>query len=365
MKATTSVETLEKSQVKITGEIAWDDLIPLRAKALKRIGEHVEMDGFRKGKAPESAIVGKVGEMAVLEEMAQLAMMDVYVDAITEHKVEAIGRPNIQITKIGSGSPLNFSITTAVMPEIKLPDYTKIAKKILADQEETIVTDVEVKDALKQLAKLRYQQTLAESGTDQKDIPSIEKIEDKDVPEIIEADIKNFGDFKDMADFTDRLRHNLLHEKDDRAVEKKRMEMLDAIVAETTIEAPDLLVAYEIDRMIAQFEHDITMSGASFNEYLEHIKKTRADIQKDFEPDARKRAHLQLVLDTIAKENNIVADPKLFAEELARAQEMYKDHKDFDEGRASAYLDAMLVNQATITFLEEAGGGIKKHEHHD
>ena len=45
-------------------------------KGFKRVQEVVEVDGFRKGNAPEDIIVGKYGDMIILEEMANLALRD-------------------------------------------------------------------------------------------------------------------------------------------------------------------------------------------------------------------------------------------------------------------------------------------------
>lgn len=45
---------------------------------------------------------------------------------------DAIGKPDVQITKMASGNPLEFKIISTVIPEVKLPDYKAIAKKTVA-----------------------------------------------------------------------------------------------------------------------------------------------------------------------------------------------------------------------------------------
>ena len=98
------------SQVTIAGEIAAGLLEVHRAAAMKTLNEKAKVDGFRPGKVPAEILKKHVGEMAVLDEMAHLALSKWYPKIIMEHKIEAIGRPQINITKLAAGNPLEFSI---------------------------------------------------------------------------------------------------------------------------------------------------------------------------------------------------------------------------------------------------------------
>lgn len=140
MQHMSEIKKLEKGLVEIKGEIAADVLETFREKALKHLGEHLKMDGFRPGHIPANMVEKNVPEMTLLEEMAKLALTKHYGTILEENKIDAIGYPQINITKIGKGSPLGFTIIVTTLPEIKLPDYTQLAKAANA-------TDVElVKD---------------------------------------------------------------------------------------------------------------------------------------------------------------------------------------------------------------------------
>ena len=58
------------SQMKITGEIPFAELEKERSAAIKALGKNIQVDGFREGKVPENMLVEKIGEMAILSEMA-------------------------------------------------------------------------------------------------------------------------------------------------------------------------------------------------------------------------------------------------------------------------------------------------------
>ena len=100
----TTIKKLEKSEVEITGVLEWVEFEAYEAKALERIGERMELPGFRKGKAPATIIKENVQEMPLLEEMAEVALQENYIKIVEENKIDAIGRPQIAITKIAKGS---------------------------------------------------------------------------------------------------------------------------------------------------------------------------------------------------------------------------------------------------------------------
>lgn len=144
MKVT--VKKLPKSEIEIEGEIEIDIFESYFGEALKKIGEMLELDGFRKGKIPDNILLSKVPEIRILEEMAELALSEHYPKIIEEEKIEAISRPEISITKLARKNPFGFKIKTAVLPEIKLADYKKIAKKIneIAKVEKIIADEEQV-----------------------------------------------------------------------------------------------------------------------------------------------------------------------------------------------------------------------------
>jgi trigger factor len=132
------------SQVKIVGEIPFSELEGERSAAIKDLGQQVELDGFRKGHVPENILVKHLGEMTILSEMAERTIHHMYGHIIEEHKIDAIGYPKIEITKLAPENPLGISITVAIVPTITLPDVKKIAGEINKAKESKEVTEAEI-----------------------------------------------------------------------------------------------------------------------------------------------------------------------------------------------------------------------------
>ncbi len=341
------ISKLPDSEVEITGEIGGEKLAPFRKEALEYIGKHAELDGFRKGKVPEKMLIAKVGEMAVLEEIAEIAISKMYPDLLMEHRIDAIGRPEIALTKIAVGSDLSFKIKTAVMPEIILPDYKKIAETENKKPIEKItVTEKEIEEVVIEVRKSRVDHTGHDHATMSKE--DHDKAVETALPAFDDAFVKTVGDFKDVADFKTKVTENIQKDKEHKANEKKRIEMAEAVIKETKADLPKIIVDTELDKMEAQFNDDITRMGIKAEDYMKHIKKTREDMRKEWRPDAQKRATLQIVLHKIAEAEKIVADKERSEKEIKAILEHYPDA---DLNRVRGYVESMLVNEQVFDLL--------------
>ena len=85
------IKKLPNSEVEIKGEIPYEEFALAKDAALKHLGEHLELDGFRKGHIPANVVEKNVSPMAILEEMAQLTPSKDYGKIIDEHKINSIG----------------------------------------------------------------------------------------------------------------------------------------------------------------------------------------------------------------------------------------------------------------------------------
>lgn len=366
------IEKLTGSEVKITGEIPFEEIEKQRAAAVKALGQNIKVDGFRPGHVPETVIVQKVGEMTLLTEMAERALAAVYPEILKAHSIDPIGRPAIEITKIAPGNPLGFTATVAVLPEIKLPDYKKISKGLNKTKEAASVTDEEVdkqvQDILRQKAAYERLQKKAAAGIkeththadgtvhegpahDDEGKP-IEDINDLPIPELTDEVVKTLGmpgQFENVADFKAKLREHLEIEKKREQEAKHRAALTDKIIEESTFELPQVLVESELAQMFAQMEEDIKRAGLSVEDYLTHMKKTRDDLKKEWTPAAEKKARLQLVLNEIAKTESILPEKEALENEVKHLMEHYKNA---DETRVRIYVASVMQNEAVMKYLE-------------
>ncbi len=261
--------------------------------------------------------------------------------------------PTVKVIKLAKGNPFLFTLTFPVMPEIKLPDYKKIAKETMSVVEITTVTDDEVTKATNELLK---QFATKDAG-------------DKEVlPELTLDIAQKFGPFTAVEEFTTKIRESISHEKENRARSKKRMQTMEKIADEMKVKLPQVLIDGELHRMMGQFRQDIermgtnpvrgregsqrasTSNGMKFENYLTTIKKSEEDLRKEWAPDAEKRAKVQIALSRIA-EKELLEVPK---EDLEKEVSFFLErYKDADHARATLHLEMILMNEKVFQFLEE------------
>ncbi len=374
-KTAFSVTKEAGSQVKITGEIPYSELEGERARAIAYLGKNVKLDGFREGHVPEAILVKQLGEMAILNEMAERALSHMYPHIVEAHELQVIGHPKVEITKLAPGNPLGFSCTVAVLPEITLPDYTALAATINKDKVSGEVTDEEVEkqvaDIMRQ--KIAYERLQAKAAAkaevseaaDATTLPTpeseAEKAEDAAfdpenivLPELTDeyvAGLGQPGQFTSVADFKAKIREHLQLEKTREVATVHRAKLTDAIVEASTMELPQILIDSELSQMFAQMEEDIKRAGLKFDDYLEHIKKSKEDLVKEWSPMAEKRAKLQLVLNEIAKLEKMLPDE---AQLESQVNQLLEQYKDADPHRVRVYVASVMQNEAVMQKLEGA-----------
>ena len=373
-----SVETLEQSQVKIAGELPFEELAHYRSAAIKHLGKNVKIDGFREGNVPETMLVERIGEMAILTEMAERALAHAYPHIVEAHELNVIGHPQIQITKLAADNPLGFTATVAVVPAITLPDYKKLAKATNQEKASVEVTDEDVTQQIEQIMRQRmaYErlQAKAAQNTEEKtvdvgdatELPTPETEAQKEaeaeaetfdpatapLPELTDEYVKGLGQpgqFETVDDFKAKIKEHLAIEKEREVGTAHRAKITDTIIDATELTLPTVLIDGELQQMRAQMEEDIKRANMKMDEYLAHIKKTEEEMIEEWKPAAEKRAKLQLILNEIAQKEAVKPDENEVHEQVKQLLEQYKDA---DEMRVRIYVTSVLTNEAVMKYLE-------------
>lgn len=314
-----------------------EELEKARPKAVKKFADSVNIDGFRKGNVPEKILLEKLGEKAVLEEAAEIALSEHYPKILEEAGLDTIGRPAVSITKLALGNPLEFKVRTAVLPEFKLPDYKKIAEEIMGKErskpEKIGVEEKEIEEVLLQIRKNKAQ---------------IDKTEN--LPELNDEFAKTAGNFKNVEDLRTKIKENIVTEKQARETEKRRAEIMEALMKATEMELPEILVASETEKSLAQFKDDITRMGGKWEDYLAHAKKSEEDLRKDLRENSEKKAKIQLIFNKIAEAEKLEPNKEILEHEVKQIIEHYKDAR---EENVRIYVATQLQNQEVLKLLEQ------------
>lgn len=343
---------LPNSEFFVHVEIPSEEVAKERSRLLLRLKQETELPGFRKGFVPEKLIRERIGEMTLWEEAAEHALSAALSEILRAEKLDALGRPRVETLKLAPDNPAEFKITFALYPTLALPDYKKIASRQNSKTPEPIQVDEKEIDAV--VAEIIKQH---ESVAGKKDFT------------LTDETVKAFGGFKTVADFRAKVTEGLAARKEELSQEKRRAELLDALVRESRGDIPDLLVENELARMEHELRGQVEHLGGSFDDYLKEVKKDAAALKKEWRKDAERRARLQLMLFQIAREEKIAAEEKVIEAEVKHLLEHHKPARpngprqnDFvglgsggnaDPHSARSFVETLLTNQKVIEFLEQ------------
>lgn len=328
------ITKLPDSEVAIAVVVAPNLVAPYRTQALHHLREGTALPGFRKGKVPESMLLEKIGETGVWEEAAQLLVKDAYREILANHSLDVIGQPNVSVTKLAPGNPLEFTITAALFPEFALPDYHAIAHNIRKNAEAPSVSPQDIEDVIAEIQKIRTPK--GNGGQDT-------------LPEWTDDFVKTLGNFENVADLKKKVGENLGKEKELRAQEKTRLEIMNEIIKQSDIPVPEVLIESELDRMIKQFYDDLKRMNQTPTEHLKKINKTEAELRAVWRTDARRRVQFELVLEKVAQAEKITANEDDVNKETAHIVE---HHSGADPKHVRPYVAHQLRNDAVFRFLE-------------
>ena len=121
----TTVKELPGSRVEVEVEVPAGDVEKGVNRAARSLAREMRLPGFRKGKAPPSLVIQRLGFGPVLEEAIRDSLPDWYERALLASKVISVGDPSVEIvsTPEGEGEPLGFKFEIGVRPDAKLGEY--------------------------------------------------------------------------------------------------------------------------------------------------------------------------------------------------------------------------------------------------
>lgn len=167
--------------------------------------------------------------------------------------------------------------------------------------------------------------------------PVLEKLETTKEGEVLL--IMNFPlypEFK-LGDYKNKI-------KKAKIKDKKTEDIYDTLLKNINIDVSPLLVEEEVNHALSRLEEQATSLNITLDKYFESIKKTKEEVQKDYEKNALDSIKLDLILLTIAKEEDLkISDQEIQSlSELANAKNSQIEQ-----------IKSILLRRKTIDFLKD------------
>lgn len=371
--------TLEKEKenvVKLDITIPAKDATEAYNKAVQRISQYVNIDGFRKGKAPRAVVERHVGTERIKQEAIESLMPKAINQAVVDNNLDIIAQPYITNYNFNIGEDLTVTAKAELRPEVTLGQYKDLTLEVkdtpieadamqksidnLLNQhstQETVIdrptkeTDIavidfdgyangekiqggEAKNYPLDLAHSNFipgfaEQLVGKNLNDEFEIKvtfpenyhdeklkgqpatfkiKINEIKEKKLPELNDEFAQKVGPFKTVDELKADIQKYLESQRERTNKQNSENEVFKTVIDSAKVEIPQSMVDREANSLREEYKQRLAAQGINWDALVK--SQGEDQLLKNLNEDALVRIKNSLVIDKIAKEENIKLEQK-------------------------------------------------------
>ncbi|SCW46585.1 trigger factor [Paenibacillus tianmuensis] len=181
-------------------------------------------------------------------------------------------------------------------------------------------------------------------------------IKRKNLPALDDEFAKDVSEFETLDEYKADLENKLKERKQNEADRKKENDLVEKASEAAQVEIPEVMINDEAEQMVKEFENRLRTQGMNIDMYYQFTGQSADDLKGQMRADAEKRVHNNLVLEAIAKAENLEATEEEINAELENLAQMYgrsvdEIHSIFASNGNLGSLLQDIVNRKTVKFL--------------
>lgn len=386
---TFTVEKENDNIYKIELVIPAKDAAKAYDEAAKRIAQYVNVDGFRRGKAPRSVVERHVGAERIKQEAMETLMPRAISEAIKENNLYVITQPYITKFDYTIGQDLTAEVKVEVRPEVILGAYKDLKVEVESAEIPEGAFEKALNNVLNQYAT---QELVVDRATKNTDIAVIDfegfangekivggdaknypldlghsnfipgfaeqivgknigdefeinvkfpeeyhdeklkgqpaifkiklnEIKERKVPELNDEFAQKVGPFKTVEEFKADIQKYLDTQKENSNRQNSENAVFQKVIDAASVEIPQTMIDREAESLTNDYKQRLTAQGLSWDA----VEKTQGadNLSETIKEDAKIRIKNSLVIDQIAKLENIKIEPKDLSHKISQLGAAY------------------------------------------
>ena len=146
----------------------------------------------------------------------------------------------------------------------------------------------------------------------------------KELPDADDEFASEVSEFETLAEYKEDIKKKLTEKKEKEARAKKEAQAVEKAVENATMEIPDAMIDTQVQSMMEDFARRMQSQGLSLEQYFQLTGMDAKKMHDQMKPEALKRIQNSLVLEAVAKAENIEISDEKVDEEIAKMAEAYK-----------------------------------------
>lgn len=345
-------------------------------EAVKRIAQYVNVDGFRRGKAPRAVVERHVGTERIKQEALESLMPKAIAEAVKENNLDVITQPYITKFDFTVGHDLTAEVKVETRPEVVLGAYKDLKVEVESAEVPEDAFEKALNNVLNQyatqeivvgrpandtdIAVIDFEGSVKGekiAGGDAKNYPldlghsnfipgfaeqivgknigdefeinvtfpeeyhdeklkgqpavfkiKLNEIKERKVPELNDAFAQKVGPFKTVDEFKADIQKYLDTQKENTDRQNSENAVFAKVIEAASVEIPQAMIDREAESLTNDYKQRLQAQGLTW----EALEKTQGaeSLSESIKEDAKTRIKNSLVIDKIAKEENIKLDPQ-------------------------------------------------------
>ena len=157
---------------------------------------------------------------------------------------------------------------------------------------------------------------------------TVKEIKVKELPELDDEFAGEVSEFDTLDEYKKDIEAKILERKQKEAATENENRVIEKVVANATMEIPDKMVEGQIDNMVQDTARRMQSQGLSMEMYMKYTGMTMESMREQMQPQALKRIQTRLVLEEVAKAENIQVSDERLDEEIAKMAASYQMEAD-------------------------------------
>lgn len=157
---------------------------------------------------------------------------------------------------------------------------------------------------------------------------TVKEIKSKELPELDDEFAQDASEFDTLEEFKEDTKKKLEEKKENEAKAKKEDAVIEKIIEDAKMDIPDPMIDTQARQMVREFAGRLQQQGLSLEQYFQFTGTNAEQFMAQAKPQAVKKIQSRLVLEAIAKEENIPVSDEDLEKELTAMAEQYKMEAD-------------------------------------
>ena len=363
------MEKIENNVVKLEVRVEAEKFNEALKKAYNKNKMHFNVQGFRKGKVPMAMVKKYYGIEVLFDDAINFVIDETYPKTIEENNLRPVDYPQINV--LGEYKGLEVAKNSYEVKEEEVEAQLKSMQeknaRVEVKAEGTVengdIAVIDFKGFIDGVAfeggegkdypleigsgsfidnfeeqlvgaavgetrevKVKFPEAYGNEELNDKDATfevTVKEIKAKELPTLDDEFAKDVSEFDTIAELKEDVAKKIQENNDNRAEREYEDAVINAAIETATIDLPEVMVEKEIDHMIKDLESRLQYQGLTLDQYMEFTGNTVEKMRDYMRANAERKVKADLVLEAIAKAENIVATEEELKEKATEVAKMY------------------------------------------